>query len=145
MPCKADRNRTKSAQLQPVRCQNRMDCAEYKKKLSRWNVKRRNIIEDTLALLKGENVELYKKLLPILNDKPIEKPSKHAGGRDSDYFEITLSENDVQKIIDELFNLEACAVPTGTGIGFEEEAIQSREANRIARLVDEWNKLNTNT
>jgi len=123
----------------------KMDGSAYKKKVSKWNVKRRNIIEDTLALLKGENSALYAKLLPVLDRKPIEKPPQHSGGNEADYFEINLSEDEVQEIIDELFNLEACAVSTGTGIGFEEEAIQSREASRIARLVDEWNKLNTNT
>ncbi|MFC1536704.1 hypothetical protein ACFL48_02685 [Pseudomonadota bacterium] len=120
-----------------------MNNTDYQKKVAAWNVKRRNIIVDTLALLQDEDTELYEKLLPVLDQKPIEKPAHHIGGRETDFFEVPLSEFEFQEIIDKLFNLEAYAVPTNEILSFEEEALRSREASRIARLVDEWNKLNT--
>ena len=55
---------------------------------------------------------------------------------------ILLSEEEAQELIDLLFDLEAAAVPQGDGIGFEKEAMQAREASRIASLVNDWNKLN---
>ena len=120
-----------------------MDNVEYKKKVSQWNVKRRNIIEETLALLKDENPSLYEVLLPVLDQQPIEKPPKHSGGKETDFFEIPFPKNKVQEIIDVLFDLEAAAVPDEASLDFEDIAKKSKEANRIAALVDEWNQLNT--
>jgi len=119
-----------------------MNSKEYKQKTLLWNVKRRNIIEDSLSLIKTENTTLIDKLKSTLAGNPIQKPEHHIGGKETDYFEIPLNEDETQDLIDLLFELEAAAVPQGSGIGFEKEAFQAREASRIARLVDEWNKLN---
>ncbi len=122
-----------------------MDNATYKKKVSQWNVKRRTIVEDTLALLKDKNPSLHEKLEPVLEQNPVEKPWKHSGGKETDFFEVHLSKDEVEEIVSELFDLEASAVPMDEGLGSEEAATQSREASRIASLVDDWNKLNKGT
>jgi hypothetical protein len=119
-----------------------MDSIEYKQITSLWNVKRRNIIEESLALIQGESPDLEKKLESTLASNPVQKPNEHDGGKESDFFRVLITESEMQDLIDLLFDLEAAAVPQGDGIGFEKEAMQSREASRIAGLVDEWNKLN---
>ena len=119
-----------------------MDNLEYKQAKQKWNVKRRSIISDTMQLIKGLNDSLYTKLQRSIEAPPIEKPPSHTGGIDSDFFVILLSEEEAQELIDLLFDLEAAAVPQGDGIGFEKEAMQAREASRIASLVNDWNKLN---
>ena len=119
-----------------------MDSSEYKQIKEKWNVKCRNTIVDSMALIKDENAELHSKLENTLNSEPVKKPSEHSGGKETDYFEVQLTEDEMQELVDMLFDLEASAVPQGDGVGFENEALQAREASRIAALVDEWNKLN---
>jgi len=119
-----------------------MDSSEYKLKKSYWNVKSRKTISDSMALIKNECPEVYLAFEKTLANPPIERPLGHTGGKESDFFEVQLSEDEVQDLIDILFEHEAAAVPQGDGAGFENEAIQAREASRIAGLVDEWNKLN---
>ncbi len=119
-----------------------MDHKEYGRIISLWNVKRRNVIEDSLALIIGNNSDLAAKLKSTLASTPVQKPEKHTGGKDTDYFEVLLDKEETQELIDLLFSLEADAVPQGDGLGFENEAMQAREASRIAGLVNEWNKLN---
>ncbi len=119
-----------------------MDSKEYKNLTSLWSVKRRNIIEDSIALIGNTHSFLAKKLRETLECESIEKPVEHTGGSESDYFAVLLSEKETQELIDVLFDLEAAAVPQGDGVGFEKEALQAREACRIASLVDEWNQIN---
>ncbi len=119
-----------------------MDSVEYKQITSLWNVKRRNVIEDSLALIRGESPDLAIKLESTLARSPVQKPSHHTGGKESDFFRVLVTESEMQDLIDLLFDLEAASVPQGDGIGFEKEARQAREASRIASIVDEWNKLN---
>ena len=119
-----------------------MDSNEYKRRTSLWNIKRRNIIEDSLRLIEKENSLLAQKLKLTLENDPVDKPMGHIGGKESDYFEVNLSEDEMQELVDLLFELEAAVVPQGDGVGFGKEALQAREANRIASLVDEWNKIN---
>ena len=119
-----------------------MDNKEYKRITSLWNVKRRNIVQGSLALIKAVNSPLSHKLESTLRSAPVEKPESHTGGKESDYFEVQISEDEMQELVDTLFELEAEAVPQNEGIDFEKEAMQARDANRIASLVDEWNKIN---
>lgn len=95
-----------------------------------------------MALIENESAGLHKKLKSALASAPIEKPVGYVGGEESDFFEVLLTEDEMQDLVDVLFDLEAAAVPQGDGLGFEKETIQAREASRIASLVDEWNKLN---
>ena len=132
-------NETRGLVNSTVMC---MENQEYKHVTSLWNVKRRNIIEDSLTLVEKENLLLATKLKETLESKPVDKPAGHTGDKESDYFEVLLNEDEMQELVDLLFELEAAVVPQGEGIGFEKEALQAREASRIASLVDEWNKLN---
>ena len=119
-----------------------MDSEEYKQIKSKWNVKSRNIIVDTMVLIKSESSALYRKLEITLAGGSIAKPSGHTGNAETDFFEVKLTEEEVQGLIDLLFDLEAASVPQGGGLGFDKEAVQAREASRRASLVGEWNKLN---
>jgi len=119
-----------------------MDSQEYKQIQSRWNVKRRNVIVDTMVLIKSDSAGLYRKLEATLAGAPIEKPNGHKGSEETDYFEVQLTEEEMQDLVVLLFDLEAASVPQGNGLGFEEEAMQAREGSRIGGIVDEWNKLN---
>jgi hypothetical protein len=119
-----------------------MNSEEYKRITNQWNVKRRNLIEDSLALVEKESEELAEMLRKTLVGVPIENPTLHTGDMDTDYFKVQMSEEEMQNLIDLLFELEAASVPKGDGVGFEKEAFQAGEASRIALLVNEWNKLN---
>jgi len=110
----------------------RMDSEEYKRITSLWNVKRRGIIDDSLSLIMGENSDLANKLKSTLASTPVQKPERHTGGKETDYIEVLLHEEETQEFIDLLFDLEGAAVPQGTDMGFENEAIQAREASRMA-------------
>jgi hypothetical protein len=99
-----------------------MDSTEYKKAKDRWNVKSRKVISDSIALVEGQHEELCAKLKGTLDGSPIEKASSHTGGSESDFFEVLLTKDEMQDLIDLLFEMEAAAVPQGDGLGFEEEA-----------------------
>ena len=110
-----------------------MNNEEYKQITSLWTVKRRNTIDDSLRLIMGKNSELAEKLKSTLASTPVQKPEKHAGGKETDYFEVLLNEEETQKLIDLLFELDGVAA---------NESTQTGEACRIAALVNVWNKLN---
>ena len=119
-----------------------MNSEEYKRITSLPKVKQRKIIEDSLALIMGKNSDLEDKLKSTLDSTPVQKPEKHTGDKETDYFEVLLNEEETQELIDLLFELEGTAAPKDNGIDFENEAMQASKASRIADLVDEWNKLN---
>jgi len=119
-----------------------MNNTEYKKIVAHWSVKRRNIIEDTIELLKDENAILCSKLQGSIDSGPIEKPLHHDGGKELDFFKVLLSEDEVQETIDILFDLEALAVPGDSLLDKSEQVRRTKEAKRIVSLLDLWNVIN---
>ena len=111
-----------------------MDSKVYGKKAAEWNVKRRQILEATLTLIEPHSPELARILSEALSESPVPKPAKHGGGPESDFFEVRISKADAQRVVDLLFDMESAAVPLDDS--------DSREAGRIAALVDEWNRVN---
>ena len=68
-----------------------------------------------------------------LSQAPIAKPPKHIGGPETDFFQVNLTEEEVEQIICHLFDREAAAVsPDG------ETTVL---ASYYAGLVDFWGHL----
>ena len=110
-----------------------MTTEEYKIICSKPNAIGRDTIYETLRAIQGEDASLIAELEGILEKPPIEKPSKHEGGPNTDFFLIDLKQETLEKIVETLFDREAGAV------GIDGETTPA--ASRFAMLVDTWNAI----
>jgi len=109
-----------------------MTTEEYKKICSQQNAIGRLAIYETLRALQGEDASVIAELEGILEKPPIEKPPKHEGGPDTDFFLIDVKQETLEKIVETLGDREADAV----GI----DGKTTPEASRFATLLDIWKR-----
>ncbi len=107
-----------------------MDVNEYRDLCARPDVLRRGELEETVSALRRLRSPDVRLLEEILEQPPIEKPVIHAAGSEADFFFVTLDADVVESIVDQLFEAEATAVPSG--------GETTPEATRLAELVDLW-------
>lgn len=112
-----------------------MDAQEYGRLTSGPLFVSRPIIEETASILAGRSDSAKAALNHLLALSPLNKPDKHLGDSSTDYFDTTgLSDDVLEDICDHLFEAEADAVPPS--------GETTREASRIASLVDLWHERN---
>lgn len=106
-----------------------MNADEYKFLTARPDVFSRGELAETLGVVAGA---LADEVRPFLEGTPVEKPPLHKGGAESDYFAVRLDSDVVDEIVNELLGAESAAVSP--------EGFTTREASRLASLVDRWNR-----
>ena len=110
-----------------------MDTQKYGRLTSSLLFISRPIIEETISILGGRCDSARAALGILLEASPLTKPDKHSGDSSTDYFDTTgLSDEVLEDICDHLFEAEADAVPSS--------GETTREASRIASLVDLWHE-----
>ena len=87
-------------------------------------------LEQTLDALEKAKSNIISLVDGVLKSKPIEKPSKHQGGKETDYYHVHIAINDAEVIVEELGTLEAQAVSP--------EGNTTPEASYYASLLDRW-------
>ncbi|MGV6827007.1 MAG: hypothetical protein ACWA5Q_08515 [bacterium] len=107
-----------------------MDSAGYHKQCSSPASFSRKQLEDTHKALQQAKSKKQKVISAVLETNPIEKPKQHRGGRETDYFEVTVSKSDAETIIQELGTLEAQYV--------SEEGLATPMTYHYASLLDRW-------
>jgi hypothetical protein len=113
-----------------------MNAEEYKSLIKQKNVLDHRTLNITLKeLVSRQEFELAENLKRILENRKIDKPDFHSKPYDtsSTYYIVDLSSDDIEKIIDIFFDLEAAHV----GENGETTPITSFYAS----LVDKWNKI----
>jgi hypothetical protein len=108
-----------------------MNAEEYKSICRRPDALQRGIIEATEQALKGHS-DLVLKFREILEGTAIPKPDSHNESKESSYFLVKLNVEDVEQILDYLFDAEASAV----GLNGETTPMTSHYAS----LVDVWRR-----
>jgi hypothetical protein len=107
-----------------------MNADEYKKICSQPNAFPRSILESTQRTLMQEDSPVALKLSDVLQNSPITKPDNHKGNKFSEHFLITLSESEVEVIIDVFIDLEVANV----GVDGKSTSL----SNFYAGIADKW-------
>ncbi len=113
-----------------------MNAEEYNSLINQKNVLDHTTLNVTLKeLVSRQEFELSAKLKQILETNKIAKPDLHSKSFDTstNYYKVDLSSDDIEKIIDIFFDLEASH--------FGENGETTPTASFYASLVDKWNKL----
>jgi hypothetical protein len=113
-----------------------MNAEEYKSLVNQKDVLDHTTLNITLKeLVSRQEFELAENLKRILENNKIDKPDLHSKPYDtsSTYYKVDLSSDDIEKIIDIFFDLEAAHVG--------EDGETTPTASFYASLVDRWNKI----
>ena len=113
-----------------------MNAEEYKSLINEKDVLDHTTLNVTLKeLVSRQEFELAAAIKRILGSNGIAKPDLHVKpyGTSTTYYKVDLASNDIEKVIDIFFELEA------SHIGEEGETTPT--ASFYASLVDKWNKL----
>ena len=89
-----------------------MDPKTYKAICQRPDVFSRGELRETRGGLRAVSRSEVALISAILIGAPIEKPSKHAGGPETDYFKCDLTVEQVDQVVEALFDADA-AMPGG--------------------------------
>jgi hypothetical protein len=107
-----------------------MDTIEYKVKINDPCAFRKNVLEESLRVLKSyKALEAYV-IEKALSDGGIEKPDKHESKEGFDYYWVKCTSEEADAIASYLFDAEAMAVP--------DSGETTPEASRYGVLVDTW-------
>lgn len=100
-------------------------------------LKKRKLVEDTLITIDRLKIEVDEGFLRMLE----QSLSQDSDSRESDldYCELPVSSEEIDRLVDTLFDAETEYAPRGLGIGSEEEERRGREAGNIAKLINGWN------
>lgn len=107
-----------------------MDVEEYKSICNRPNAFERGVLEASERELLSRHSSSALRLQEILRRAPVSKPLLHNGGKDTDYFLVTLNVAEAEQIVEHLVDAEADTV------GRDGET--TPQANRFGSLVDAW-------
>lgn len=107
-----------------------MTTDEYKQLCNQPNAFSRKDLEITEKVLINKNGSVALHLSKILQASPITKPEKHQGDKFTDYFLISLSESDVETIIDVFTDLEAESL--------DNNRMTTPSASFYGGIVDKW-------
>jgi len=113
-----------------------MKAEEYKRLISESNIFDKTTLNVTLKeVFSRQEFELVNEIQRILENNQIVKPELHAKSYDetTNYYKVDLTSDQIEKIIDIFFELEACYAG--------ENGETTPTAAFYARLVDRWNQL----
>jgi len=113
-----------------------MNAEEYKSLVNQPDVLDNTTLNITLKeLVSRQDFELAESLKRVLENNKIDKPDLHSKLYDtsSTYYKVDLSSDDVEKIIDIFFDLDAAHVG--------EDGETTPTASFYASFVDKWNKI----
>ena len=107
-----------------------MDQNEYKIKINDPCAFRKNVLEDTLIILKVHSAPETLIVENTIKSAGIEKPSTHQHPEGYDYYWVKCTAEEADAIASYLFEAEYTAVP--------DSGETTPEASRYAQLVDVW-------
>lgn len=113
-----------------------MKAEEYKSLINEKDVLDHTTLNVTLKeLASRQEIKLKREINRILENNQIEKPELHSKPFDfsSTYYKVDLTSDDIEKIIDIFFELEASHV--------DQDLKTNPTASFYASLVDKWNQL----
>ncbi|RYZ18239.1 MAG: hypothetical protein EOO10_26045 [Chitinophagaceae bacterium] len=113
-----------------------MNAEEYKSLINQKNVLEHTTLDVTLKeLVSRQEFELAAGIKRILQNNQLVKPLLHADPYNvsTAYYNVDLAADEIDRIIDIFFELEACYVG--------EDGETTPTASFYASLVDKWNKL----
>ncbi len=105
---------------------------EYKAICGQPNAFSRFALEETARALAVEQPALSQRLMGELHQVPVPKPAMHNGGPETDFFQVELTEAELEQIISCMFDCEAAAVSP--------EGDTTPQASYFAALVDCWSR-----
>ncbi len=102
-------------------------------------LKKRELIKETISVIEKLGVSDNEKLIQALRTSLLSKIESGVIEPDSTYCELPMSNDELNRLVEILFDIETDLAPKGLGVGFEEDARRGRDAKNIARIVNEWN------
>lgn len=107
-----------------------MDQHLYKQQSESKNAFSRNVLEETVRAIRPVNVGIADKIQSLLDSGPVQKPQKHKGGPETDFFMVELDQSEIEVIVEVFANLEVTNIsPDGR---------TTSEASHYASLLDAW-------
>ncbi|MCP3931038.1 MAG: hypothetical protein GY705_18295, partial [Bacteroidetes bacterium] len=123
----------RSPQSAGVILQKKMNTKKYKEICSLPDVLPIGIVQNTIRILKRENSKETEVLENILLSEAIPFPIKFNGKENDKYYKIILTEEEIENIVEILFDQEAFSVlPDG---------IPTEETANYVNLVNIWSEL----
>ena len=113
-----------------------MNAEEYKSLINQKNVLDHTTLNITLKeMVSRQEFELAERLNRIIEENKLAKPDLHTKHYDTSttYYKVDLTSDDIERIIDSFFDLEAAHVG--------EDGETTPTASFYASLVDKWNRL----
>jgi|SRR5690606_3780705 len=110
-----------------------MNQSEYRELAKAANALCRSVIEETIDVVRPAHPRIANKLQTIIERGPIEKPEKHEGGKDTDFFRVVLQEREVEAIVEVFGDLEVANVSS--------EGKTTSLAAHYADLLDLWSEV----
>lgn len=102
-------------------------------------LKKRKLIEETLTAVARLDIAINEDLLRALQASLPKEVESKGTSLDSDYCEVSISNDEVNHLVEILFDVEADYATKGLGVGSDEDERRAREAKNIAKIVNEWN------
>ena len=100
-------------------------------------LKKKQLIKDTLMIIDRLKIDVTEDILQMLKWSLSEE--SYSGEVNHDYCELPISGDEVDRLVDVLFDAEAEYAPKGLGLGSEEDERRGKDARTIAKIVNEWN------
>lgn len=115
-----------------------VELSEYERITTQWNVKSRHTLEHTLNWITEKSPQISVKLKQALDGMPIEKPASYNYGKESDFFCLNITTEEVDEIIMVLIEMNTEAVAHHEDISEFEVHMKNRDASELLELVLAW-------
>jgi hypothetical protein len=109
-----------------------MNRATFKQLIGQADVFRRSTLIETIAVLERKHADLAQRVRAQLESAPIQTPEQHAGGPETDKFQVELFRAEVDLIVNAMGEAEVGALGP--------DHATTPEALHFAGLLDTWNR-----
>jgi phospholipid N-methyltransferase len=87
-----------------------MNSEQYRSICEQPNVFRLQDLNETIAVLRKENTPQVALIAKAILSQKIEKPPLHKGNHQTDFVALELSFDEVEVVVDTVFDAEACSI-----------------------------------
>lgn len=108
-----------------------MHHSEYRELPQAENVLRRTVLEETIDVIRPRHPAIASKIQAMIESGPIEKPEKHQGKEESDFFRVSLEQLESEAVVEVFGDLEVANVSS--------EGKTTPAAAHYAEMLDQWN------
>lgn len=102
--------------------------------------RKKRLIKETVTLVERLGIDLSENLIQALRRSLSTDARGKADAFGSELCDLKLTQADIDQLVDELFDSETDFAPKGLRATSGKDAFRARQADSIARIIDEWNQ-----